>query len=231
MKKITYIAGLLLLLVSFSQAVYAQDWPNLGRYRAQNAKVKPPAPGVNRVVFMGDSITDFWIKRDPEFFKVHPSYLDRGISGQTTPQMLIRFRADVIDLKPKVVVILAGTNDIAGNTGPSTLRMIENNLASMCQLAQINHIKVVLSSVLPASKYPWRPGIHPAEKIVRLNKWMEKYARENGYTYLNYYPHLVNNVGGMQKRYAIDGWVHPNLAGYKVMDKYAVKAIQRALNK
>ena len=124
MKKIKFFAGLVLLFLCISQVSFAQDWPDLGRYRAQNATVKSPAPGVQRVLFMGDSITDFWIKKDPEFFKKHP-YLDRGISGQTTPQMLIRFRADVIDLKPKVVVILAGTDDIAGNTGPSTLKMIK----------------------------------------------------------------------------------------------------------
>ncbi len=227
MKKIKFFAGLVLLFLCFSQVSFAQDWPDLGRYRAQNATVKSPASGVQRVVFMGDSITDFWIKKDPEFFKEHP-YLDRGISGQTTPQMLIRFRADVIDLKPKVVVILAGTNDIAGNTGPSSLKMIEDNLTSMCQLARFNHIKVVLCSVLPASHYFWSPKVHPAKKIVRLNKWIEKYARDNGYTYLNYYPHLVNNDGGMQSKYSKDG-VHPNVAGYRVMDKLVVAAIHETL--
>lgn len=217
-----------LLLLCLSQVSFAQDWPNLGRYRAANEKVGPPAPNENRVVFMGNSITDNWINTDPEFFKKNP-YLDRGISGQTTPQMLIRFRQDVIQLDPKVVLILAGTNDIAGNTGPSTLKMIEDNLASMAQLAEVNNIKVVLCSVLPASKYPWRPTVQDvAHKIEALNKWIKKYAQDHNEIYLNYYPHLVNSEGGMLAKYSKDG-VHPNLAGYRVMEPMAVNAIHEAL--
>ena len=228
MKILKSLTGIFLFLLCMSQISYAQDWPNLGRYRAANAKVGAPAPKVNRVVYMGDSITDIWIDRDPGFFKNHP-YIDRGISGQTTPQMLIRFRADVIDLHPKVVVILAGTNDIAGNTGPSTLRMIENNLASMAQLGKANNIKVVLCSVLPASKYPWNPKVKDvAQKIVRLNKWIKKYAQAHNEVYLNYYPHLVNSKGGMLAKYSKDG-VHPNVAGFKVMEPLAIKAIHKAL--
>lgn len=218
-----------LFLLCIYQFSFAQDWPDLGRYRDANAKVGAPAPNENRVVFMGNSITDIWIKIDPDFFKDHP-YLDRGISGQTTPQMLIRFRPDVIRLDPKVVLILAGTNDIAGNTGPSTLGMIEDNLASMAQLGEANHIKVILCSVLPASKYPWRLTVkNVAQKIVELNKWIEKYAHDHGEIYLNYYPALVNNEGGMLAKYSKDG-VHPNLAGYRVMEPMAVKAIHEALS-
>ena len=230
MKFLSFLSGSVLLLLCLCQVSFAQDWPDLGRYRAANAKVGAPAPNENRVVFMGNSITDHWIQTDPEFFKKNP-YLDRGISGQTTPQMLIRFRPDVIQLDPKVVLILAGTNDIAGNTGPSTLKMIEDNLASMAQLAKANNIKVVLCSVLPASQYPWRKSVkNVAEKIRRLNQWIEKYAHENNEIYLNYYPKLVNSKGGMLSKYSKDG-VHPNMAGYRVMEPMAVKAIHEALQK
>ena len=230
MKFFKLLSGITLLSVCFFQNSFAQDWPNLGRYRDANAKVGVPAPNENRVVFMGNSITDAWINTDPEFFQKNP-YLDRGISGQTTPQMLIRFRPDVIQLNPKVVVILAGTNDIAGNTGPSTLKMIEDNLASMAQLAKANNIKVVLCSVLPASQYPWRTSVkNVAQKIVKLNKWIEQYARDNDEVYCNYYPHLVNDEGGMMPKYSKDG-VHPNLDGYRVMEPLVVDAIHEALGK
>lgn len=144
------------------------DWPNLARYRDENAKLGSPSANENRVVFMGNSITEGWQYTCPEFFTGRP-YYDRGISGQTTPQMLVRFRPDVIDLKPKVVVILAGINDIAGNTGPATLEMIEANIASMAELAKVHGIKVILSSVLPAYDFPWNPGVFPAERILALN--------------------------------------------------------------
>lgn len=147
----------------------AQDWANLKQFQNDNAALGAPAKGEKRVVFMGNSITIGWLNNCPEFFKDRP-YINRGISGQTTPQMLLRFRQDVIDLQPKAVVILAGTNDIAGNTGPSTLEMIEDNLASMAQLAKANGIKVILCSVLPAFDYPWRPGMEPNVKIPELNK-------------------------------------------------------------
>ncbi len=200
------------------------DWPNLHRYRNENAKLKPQD---NRVVFMGNSITDFWSKLSPVFFAGKP-YVNRGISGQTTPQMLIRFRQDVIDLKPKVVVILAGINDIAGNTGPSSLEMIEDNIASMSQLSKANGIKVILSSVLPAFEFPWRPGINPIEKIINLNKWLKDYAHKNGCIYLNYYSSVVDERKGLNVNYTKDG-VHPNRAGYKVMEPLAEKAISQAL--
>ena len=163
-----YTFVLFLLMMIAPTFLEAQDWPNFARYKDDNAKIGLPAANEKRVVFMGDSITDGWITTSPEFFAGRP-YIDRGISGQTTPQMLVRFRADVIALRPKVVVILAGTNDIAGNTGPSTPEMIEDNITSMAVLAKAAHIKVILSSVLPAYDYPWRPGQQPAEKIATLH--------------------------------------------------------------
>ena len=204
------------------------DWPNLNRYRAANAQLSSPSRDEKRVVFMGNSITDAWIKVSPEFFKKN-AYIDRGISGQTTPQMLIRFRPAVIKLRPRVVVILAGTNDIAGNTGPSTLEMIEDNLASMAELAEFHHIKVILCSVLPAYDYPWRPGIKPAEKIETLNQWIRKYAEKNNYYYLDYYSSMVDERKGMKQEYTVDG-VHPNLPGYQVMEGLVEKAIREVLS-
>ena len=205
------------------------DWPNFSRYREANQKLGFPAKDEKRVVFMGNSITDGWSDVCPEFFSGKP-YINRGISGQTTPQMLVRFRPDVINLKPKVVVILAGTNDIAGNTGPSTLEMIEDNIASMCELAKMNGIKVVLSSVLPAFQYPWFPEQEPAEKIVALNKWIKTYANKNGFIFLDYFTPMADERNGMKKEYSEDG-VHPNLAGYNVMNPLAEAAIKKALKK
>lgn len=201
------------------------DWPNLRRYRNENAQLKPER---NRVVFMGNSITDAWFNVSPEFFKVHTNYLDRGISGQTTPQMLIRFRQDVIDLYPKAVLILAGINDIAGNTGPSSLEMIENNLASMAQLAKANGIKVILCSVLPAHDFPWRAGIDPIQKIIDLNKWIKEFAIKHNFIYLDYYSATVDERKGLPAKYSKDG-VHPTAAGYAVMEPMAIKAIAHAL--
>ena len=200
------------------------DWPDLRRYRSENAALKPEN---NRVVFMGNSITDAWIKYSPDFFAKN-NYVDRGISGQTTPQMVVRFRQDVIDLNPKVVVILAGINDIAGNTGPSSLKMIEDNIASMAQLAKANGIKVVLSSVLPAIAFPWRPEINPVDKIIDLNKWIKAYAQKNKFIYLNYYSSMADERKGLNTAISKDG-VHPNLAGYKIMEPLAKKAISMAL--
>ena len=154
------------------------DWPNLARYGAANGEVGVPKAGEKRVVFYGNSITDAWARYLPAQFP-GKAYVGRGISGQTTAQMLVRFRQDVIDLKPAVVLILAGTNDIAGNTGPSTPEMIEGNLTSMVELARANGIRPVLCSVLPAYDYPWRPGLQPAQKIVALNAWMKSYAAQH----------------------------------------------------
>jgi lysophospholipase L1-like esterase len=205
------------------------DWANLQRYRQANAELPPPAPGERRVVFMGNSITDAWARYFRAMFPDKP-YIGRGIGGQTTPQMLVRFRQDVIALKPAVVVILAGTNDIAGNTGPSTLEMIEDNLMSMTQLAQANGIRVVLSSVLPVYDYAWRPGLEPAPKIVALNAWMKAYAARVGAVYLDYHSAMADERQGLRSDLTRDG-VHPTEAGYRVMAPLAEKAIAEALRR
>jgi len=206
----------------------AQDWANLERYRAENVALGQPAKGENRIVFMGNSITQGWIEKRPEFFANRP-YINRGISGQTTPQMLIRFRQDVIALHPKVVVILAGTNDIAGNTGPSSLEMIEDNLASMSELAKENDIRVVLSSVLPVFDYPWKRGLKPANKIIALNTWIKNYCEKRGIIYLDYFSSFADERNGIKAALTIDG-VHTNVAGYKIMEPLVEEAIQKALN-
>jgi lysophospholipase L1-like esterase len=204
------------------------DWANLKRYQAADQQAGPPAAGENRVVFYGDSITDAWIETVPEFFLGKP-YLDRGISGQTTPQMLVRMRQDVVNLQPRVVVILAGTNDIAGNTGPSTPEMIEDNFKSMVEIARANGIQPVLASILPASDYPWKPGLEPGPKIVALNVWLRSYAEKNGLVYLDYYSAMVNDKMGLPANLSKDG-VHPNKDGYAIMGPLAEKAIVAALS-
>jgi lysophospholipase L1-like esterase len=210
-------------------AQQTQDWANLQRYRPANDTLKPPGPNERRVVFMGNSITDSWAKFFPQMFAGKP-YIGRGISGQTTPQMLVRFRQDVIALKPAVVVILAGTNDIAGNTGPSTLEMIEDNLMSMTELARANGIRVVLSSVLPAYDYPWKRGLEPAPKIVALNAWMKSYAARLGLVYLDYHSAMADARQGLRAELTTDG-VHPNEAGYRVMAPLVEQAIVDALRR
>jgi lysophospholipase L1-like esterase len=214
------------------------DWPGLERYADANAGLVAPAKFDLRVVFMGDSITDEWVS--PEFGGFFPGkpYIDRGISGQTTPQMLIRFRPDVIALQPKVVLILAGTNDIAGNTGPMTLGQIEGNLASMADLAKANKVRVVLASVLPVSNYghdlkgnPLDMRINrPPEKILELNAWIRKYVAENGHTYLDYFSAMVDAQGMLQKDLSEDG-LHPNAKGYAIMSPLAEQAIRAAIKK
>lgn len=205
------------------------DWPNFARYRSQNAELTPPEPGENRVVFYGDSITDGWGRVQGAFFPGKP-YVNRGISGQTTAQMVVRFRQDVVALKPKVVVILAGTNDVAGNTGPATPEMIQDNFMSMVDIAKANDIRVVLSSILPASDYPWKPGMDPGPKIVALNTWLKEYAARRGLVYLDYYPAVVDDKLGMKAELASDG-VHPTKAGYDIMSPLAERAIAEALKK
>ena len=204
------------------------DWPNLARYRDANAQVPAPAANEQRVVFMGDSITDGWGRQHGKFFPGKP-YINRGISGQTTPQMLIRFRPEVIDLKPQVVVILAGTNDIAGNTGPTTLEAIEANLMSMVELAKLHNIRVVLASLLPVCDYI-RPQTNrrPPEKIIALNAWMKDYAQKNGLVYLDYYSAMLDDKQMFKQDLTYDG-LHPNDAGYDVMGPLAEKAITAAL--
>ncbi|MGV8134089.1 MAG: SGNH/GDSL hydrolase family protein [Mangrovibacterium sp.] len=218
---------LFVLAMIFSEYSYSQDWPNFNRYRSENEKIGLPAPGENRIVFMGNSITDGWSNARPGFFSGKP-YINRGISGQTTPQMLVRFRADVINLKPAVVVILAGTNDIAGNTGPSTIEMIEDNILSMIQLAKANGIKVVLCSVLPVFDYPWKPGLEPANKIIALNNLLKNDAAQYGLTYVDFFSAVVDERNGMKAEYSGDG-VHPNLEGYKAMEPLVENAIRKAL--
>ncbi len=201
------------------------DWPALGRFEEENLKLGPPAPGEDRVVFMGDSITEGW-HLDGSF--PGKPYLNRGISGQTTPQMVLRFHQDVVDLKPKVVIILAGINDIAGNTGPMTPEQTEDNLAAMAEIATANHIKVVLCSVLPAYDFPWSPGKMPAPKVVAVNEWMKAYAEENGHIYVDYYSAMKDDRGGLPPSLSQDG-VHPLPAGYAIMAPLAEAGIERAL--
>lgn len=201
------------------------DWPQLGRYADANAALPATEPG--RVVFYGDSITDAWTRNGGSFFPGKP-YVNRGISGQTTEQMVVRFRQDVINLHPQTVVILTGTNDIAGNTGPETQAMIEDNFRSMVDLARANNIRVVLASVLPAAGYPWKPSAgNPAEKIRVLNDWLKGYAASQKITYLDYYSAMAGRDGGMKPGISIDG-VHPNAAGYAIMEPLAEKALAQS---
>lgn len=212
-----------------------RDFANYARYREANTKVTPPAKDENRVVFMGDSITDGW--KLNEFFPNQP-FINRGISGQTTSQMLLRFRPDVIDLKPKVVVILAGTNDIAGNTGAMTLKSIEGNLASMVELARANNINVVLSSILPVSDYNKnkageaivRTVQRPPAQILELNNWMKKYAADKNLIYLDYFSATVDDKGFLKAEIADDG-LHPNAKGYEIMKPLAEASVKDALKK
>lgn len=218
------------MLLGATTPLHAQanpDWPNLQKYAKANAELAPAKAGEKRVVFMGNSITEGWAPLFAQLFPGKP-YIGRGISGQTTPQMLIRFRQDVIALKPTVVVILAGTNDIAGNTGPSTLEMIEDNLAGMSELAQANGIRVVLCSVLPVFDYPWKPGLEPAPKIVALNTWIRAYAKSHKAQYADFHTAMADSRMGLPKELAADG-VHPNLAGYKIMGPIVEQAISAAM--
>jgi lysophospholipase L1-like esterase len=212
------------------------DWAFLAKYREADKEVAPPAAGETRVVFMGDSITEGWGRKATatapdggEFFPGKP-YINRGISGQTTPQMLVRFRQDVVELKPKVVILLAGTNDIAENTGKTTLGEIANNIVSMSDLARANGIRVVLCSVLPASEFHWHEGLEPAPKIRALNTWIREYAAKNGLVYVDYYASMANSEGGLKAELSADG-VHPNQTGYDIMAPLAEAGIAQALKK
>jgi lysophospholipase L1-like esterase len=212
-----------------AQSVSAAEFANLARYQADNARIGAPARNEQRVVFMGNSITEGWVPYFPAMFPGKP-YVGRGISGQTTPQMLLRFRQDVIALKPAAVVLLAGTNDIAGNTGPSTLAMIEDNIASMAELAAANNIRVVLCSVLPVFDYRWKPGLEPAPKIVALNTWIRQYAASHRHTYVDYHTPMADARQGLRAEYGSDG-VHPNEAGYRVMAPLVEAGIRKALSR
>ena len=215
-----------------------RDWPQLGRYREANSSLAPPAKDEARVVFMGDSITDLWDDQGYGGFFPGKPYVNRGISGQTTPQMLLRFRQDVLALRPRAVVILAGTNDIAGNTGPMTAADIQNNLASMAELARAGGVRVVLASLLPVSDYERRrdgtplvqTARRPPAQIVALNDWMRRYAAEHNHTYLDYYSAMVDARGMLKDELSDDG-LHANAGGYAVMGPLAEAAIRAALKR
>jgi lysophospholipase L1-like esterase len=211
-------------------AIYTDDFGELKRYREADAALAAPTPGENRVIFIGDSITDYW--KLPDYFP-DKQYVNRGIDGQTTPQMLVRFRQDVIDLHPKVLVVLAGTNDVAGVTGRTRNEDIEANYASMAELARLHHIRVVFASLLPANNNSSEDAkesyaLRPAERILALNRWLKDYCATNGFVYLDYFSALVDDRGMMKRELSDDG-LHPNVAGYKIMAPLAGKAIARAL--
>lgn len=217
-----------LILVQFNLFGQNNDWANLKKYASDNAKINHVIDK-KRVVFIGNSITEGWKEADPTYFTANP-YINRGIGGQTTPQMLIRFRPDVIDLHPHTVVILAGINDIAENTGPMTLEETFGNIVSMAQLAQANKINVIISSVLPANKFPWRPQIYPADKVIALNKMLKDYCLKNNLIYLDYYNSMVDDEKGLKEVYTTDG-VHCTLEGYNQMKSLAEKAIKMSFSK
>jgi lysophospholipase L1-like esterase len=210
-------------------AIYTDDFGELHRYRDADAALAPPAAGENRVVFIGDSITDYWKLAD--YFPGKP-YINRGIDGQTTPQMLVRFRQDVIDLHPQVLIVLAGTNDVAGVTGTTRNEDIEANYTSMAELARLHHIRVVFSSLLPVNNYTDDAkesfALRPRERILALNRWLEDYCAKNGFVYLDYFSAVVDDKG-MLKRDLSDEGLHPNAAGYKIMAALVEKAIVRAI--
>lgn len=247
-------AGSVLVMTARSLADQLQDWNQLGRYHADNQELRKQPADPNRVVFMGDSITDFW--RLAEYFPGKP-YVDRGISGQTTPQMLVRMFPDVINLKPAAMVVLAGINDIAQNTGPQTEEMVEQNIQAMTELAQQHGIKVILCSVLPVSDYPFLnqqqgrgtppptaggPGrggrgammrtkmteSHPPADILKLNTWMKDYAAKANAVYVDYFGALVDEKGWFKEACSSDG-LHPNADGYKVMAPLVEAGIRKAL--
>jgi lysophospholipase L1-like esterase len=204
------------------------DFPSLSRFKEDDMALPAPAAGENRVVFMGDSITEGWHFTGADGFFAGKPYINRGISGQTTPQMVLRMHQDVIALKPRVVVILAGTNDIAGNTGPMTLEQTEDNLAAMAEIAAANHIRVVLCSILPAFDYPWTPGLTPAPKIIAINAWIKSYAADHGHIYLDYHSAMKDARDGLPPALSKDG-VHPLPAGYAIMTPLVEAAIAKAL--
>lgn len=215
--------------VKAAKELLFHDLADFDHYAALDAALSPARPREGRVVFMGDSITEFWATLDAQFFS-RPDFIDRGISGQTTPQILLRFRQDVISLKPTVVHILAGINDIAGNTGPMDLAATEANIASMVDLARVNGIQVVIGSVLPATEFPWKPGLNPGPKVVALNRWLKSYSAARHLVYVDYYSAMTDGALGMRSDLTHDG-VHPTQAGYRIMKPLAEAAIHAALRR
>ena len=228
MKNIFFIY-ILTSLVILSNYVTAQELINLNKYKEENLSLGLPKQGENRIVFMGNSITEGWKSLSPNFF-LDNNYVNRGIGGETSTQMLLRFRSDVINLKPRAVVILAGINDIAENQGPISIPDIARNIFFMSQLASENNIKVILCSVLPAYDFPWRPGLNPKDKVISLNDLIQKHAQENSFEYVDYFSSMVDERKGLIKEYGNDE-VHPNLEGYKVMESIIQKSINKVLNK
>ena len=228
MKNIFFIY-ILTSLVILSNHVNAQMMINLNKYKEENSSLGLPKQGENRIVFMGNSITEDWKSLSPNFF-LDNNYVNRGIGGETSTQMLLSFRSDVINLKPSAVVILAGINDIAENQGPISIPDIARNIFFMSQLASENNIKVILCSVLPAYDFPWRPGLNPKDKVISLNDLIQKHAQEKSFEYVDYFSSMVDERKGLIKEYGNDE-VHPNLEGYRVMESIIQKSINKVLNK
>lgn len=224
MKHLFHTALCLAATMQLSAQEPLQDWANLGRYEKENATIQHPV----KAVFMGNSITDAWPSADPDFFTEN-GYVGRGIGGQVSAQMLLRFRQDVINLKPQAVVILAGTNDIAHNDYAMTPEQTFNNVVSMIQLAQANDITVILCSTMPASQFGWRPQLKPAEEIKTLNEKFKAYAEEHDIIYVDYHSAMQDEQGGLPKRYSEDG-VHPTLEGYKVMEGLVQEALKKVVD-
>ena len=220
------------IMISNAQEVFIQgggttmDWAHLKKFEEKNEKIKK-TNDPERIVFMGNSITEGWSNFDKNFFINNP-FVNRGISGQTTPQMLIRFRPDVVNLKPKSVVILAGINDIAGNTGPISLENTAENIISMAEIAIANNIKVYICSTLPAIDFPWSPGLSPGPKVIKLNSLLKEYCDKDNITYVDYFSAMADEKGGLKvpEYTSADDLVHPNLAGYKVMEKIILDALK-----
>ena len=215
MKHLKLILAIVISLVQI-QFCISQDWANLARFQEDNENIMNKKSEEPLIVFMGNSITEVWSSISPEFWEGQP-FVNRGISGQTTPQMLVRFRLDVVRLRPSKVVIMAGINDIAGNTGPTTIQAIANNVFSMVEIADANNIEVLLCSVLPAFDFLWSPGLLPAPKVVELNKLLKTYAANNGHTYIDYHSAMKDSKDGLRKGLGDDG-VHPNKDGYNIME-------------
>lgn len=229
MRKHLQVILLGIVLSSITGACFGQDWAHLSRYQMDNQALREANTEIPKVVFMGNSITEGWPRHAPGFFQ-NPAYINRGISGQTTPQMLVRFRQDVIALQPAAVVILAGINDIAGNTGPATVAMIMDNIISMAELAKANGMKVLLCSVLPAAAFPWAPHIEPIPEVLALNQKIKAYCMANDLIYVDYFSAMVDAENGLQAALTYDG-VHPNKAGYDVMGPLVEAAIGGVLDK